>query len=369
MSYNIQLKYARTINCIREENREIRSNAINELVKLFKTCDYSEKNLEYVKEIKSFFYENVMSNILYAIDDKISQIRMKVIELIQFVVGNPAFEFNQSQLSIVVPALYNRLNHANTSFTEPLEENRVQTLIVLAEIVRKNLNLINPFVNDMLQIMGRLAQDQNPVMLETQADFIINLVKQSKSCSQVANQISMSSKNLILSLSKNLGNQRNKIRKVTIAAISTLIELNPSCFSDVHTHYKKLLSDKNQEVRQAAFQGLVDLFFSFNITYLNKYESTVVLYIMIGLSDENEKIRSFCFAQLDEAGKHREELNKAIESEECPNQLESVLKDPIELKHIPFELKTSNEFNLSKFPKSLDVKLGLQEGLMDIDLK
>ncbi len=335
---SISQKYARSVNCLKDENRDLRLSSLNDLHNLFKNYQSIEQS-----ELKHFVCES-LSSILLLLSDPISQIRIKTISIIETLFTT--FLIDSTQLFIIFPSLYNRLNFNNTHFMEPIEETRI-LLMKLISYVSLNFN-INPYYSELFSVLTKLTNDQNPDMKEAIGEFCISLIVKYKTNPSTIEQISLSCKHLVIALCKNANHQRNKIRKVTLIAICQLTAYTPSILNEITPVLRKSLTDKNSEVRLSCYESISELIMTLNITYLNKYESILVSFIMIGLGDEVENISSFCFDSLDKIGAYRRELGEKIENEQVEEPLieEIIEKRPKE--NLNFELKTKNDFNLNK---------------------
>jgi len=166
-----------------------------------------------------------------------------------------------------------------------------------------------------MNVLFKLSLDPNPEMKESIAEFCSKIIDFNKQLNNksLLDQISLSNKNLIISISKNTFHQRNKIRKESILALNKLLILNPIVFSDIHYIYKILLLDKNNEVRLTSISCLSELITNLNITFLNKFESLIILYIMMGLCDFDENIKLNCYNEIERLGNYRFQLKNDLE--------------------------------------------------------
>ena len=351
---SISQKYARSVNCLKDDDRTIRLTAINDIFNLYLSIDKQPE--EVITELNDFLNEGLLSNILLLVSDQISQIRQKSILLIQSILKNNSLNISQNQMNLIFPVIYSRLNQNNNNFVEQIEEIRLLLLTVMSNIVELSKWNINFFIAEMLQILSKALIDNNPQMKEEISIFCVLLLEKSKQSQSTLEQISISCKGLVISLGRNCSHQRNKVRKLSIASMGKLICISPLCFADVNFVFKKALSDKNSEVRHSCFSALSEILMSFNITYLNKYENIIVMYIMVGLSDETETIRDFCYDELDKIGIYREKLSQSIEETTVDTSNLPDIINPFN-KDLTFELKTKNEFNLMNLKKPIDFEL------------
>lgn len=119
---------------------------------------------------------------------------------------------------------------------------------------------------------------------------------------------------MIIGISLNTTHQRNKIRKLSILALTKLLSLNNKAFSNVHVSYRNCSIDNNVDVRLTTFECLSTLIKSFNITNLKKYEGIIIKYFISGLSDEKSNIKSYCYKEIEVLGEYRKKLEESIEN-------------------------------------------------------
>lgn len=338
MINHIALKYQVEVNRLKEEKRDVRLNSLDLLYNLLKNTNYGslyKTNLKELREIQDFLFESLLPQLLLIQDDPITQIRTKALEFLNFIIENQYLELEDKHFSLIFPTVYNRLNYNLNFFSEPIEEIRLELLKTLIRILKQNKFNINPFVNDFMQILSRIAGDNNPEMKEQLSEFIIWFSKEyikikkdfidssnnnqslvGSNNSSLIGLVSQSSKSLILNLGKNTVHQRNKVRKISILALTELLLINNREFGEVQNFYSKLCVDKNHEVRLSAFEGLFRFINGFNIMFLNKFESIIVKNLMTGLSDEKDEISNFCYDEFEKAGEYRKNLEDTIEKEE-----------------------------------------------------
>ena len=87
-----------------------------------------------------------------------------------------------------------------------------------------------------------------------------------------------------------------------------ITESSGKFFEDGLTSLKKVTNDKNPEVRKTLYQITYNLITNFNIMYLNKFEHHLVIFLLNGLSDENQEIAATSREYLEKAGIYRQVL-------------------------------------------------------------
>jgi len=330
MINHISHKYQLHINCLKEEkSREIRLGRLNEVVDLFEKFNYKEE--KELQELKDFLNENFLNQLLLTLEDSITQIRTKALYLLNFIIKKAELQFDDDKrYSFIFYSLFSRLNYLNNIFIEPMEDLRLEILNTIENLIKlKNFNF-NQYIPEFMTILSRIALDGNPDMKEKLSLFIIFYYEYFSNNKSIITLISQSSKALVISLVKNSSHQRNKIRKISILAITQILIMNNSLFSEAQICYKNGSNDKNHEVRLSVYESLSKLLFAFNITYLRKYEGLIVKYFLSGLSDEKENIKDYCFTEIEKLGEYRKNLSETIEDStetetENLNELNSLL--------------------------------------------
>jgi hypothetical protein len=150
-------------------------------------------------------------------------------------------------------------------------------------------------------MLGKLLTDSCPEVKLKLSEFLISLSQ------SLSKSMGPHSKNIIISLSLNLKHAHNKIRKLTLQAITEVLlcENAGKYFEDALPIMKTITNDKNYEVRKTFYASIYKLICNFNIIYLRKYEHYLVLFLMNGLSDEKGDIQIESAEYLDRAGEYR----------------------------------------------------------------
>lgn len=77
-------------------------------------------------------------------------------------------------------------------------------------------------------------------------------------------------------------------------------------FEDALVPLRKVTNDKNSDVRRTLYQVTFSLLSNFNILFLNKFEHHLVIFLLNGLSDENQEIAFSSKELLEKAGIYRQ---------------------------------------------------------------
>jgi hypothetical protein len=156
-------------------------------------------------------------------------------------------------------------------------------------------------MSDLSNMITKLLTDACPEVKILLSECIIRL------CEKLGKSLGPHSKGIINSLSLNLKHAHNKIRKITLMALTeVLLCENAGKFFEEATPLLKLISnDKNYDVRKVFYSSIFKLLTNFNIVYLRKFEHFLVIFLMNGLSDEKIDIQEICLKYIEEAGEYR----------------------------------------------------------------
>lgn len=163
-----------------------------------------------------------------------------------------------------------------------------------------------------------LLKDPFPDLKIKLSEFISKLCREEF----LKKEIGPHSKGMIISLCLNLKHQHNKIRKITIKTIVDVLLCDSagSLFDECIVFLKPLANDKNSDVRMNFYTSMARLLSNFNIIYLRKFEPTILMLLLGGLSDEKDDVKAKTAQLIEECGENRKKL--AIELKEDISQFE-----------------------------------------------
>ena len=150
-------------------------------------------------------------------------------------------------------------------------------------------------------MLGKLLTDACPEVKTKLSEFLIDLSQ------ALSKNLGPHCKNIVVSLSLNLKHAHNKIRKITLLALTEILlcENAGKFFEDAVVMFKVISNDKNYEVRKIFYASIYKLICNLNIIFLRKYEHYLVLFLMNGLSDEKGDIQLESVEYLEKAGEYR----------------------------------------------------------------
>ena len=356
-------KYARDINCLKEDNREIRENALcqilnNITIDIECIINNNNNNTTDSKEYLIYLTDTIYPNILNLVEDKIARIRERILKFINLFIINYYCILNDHLLVIILSSLYSRLYMENNNdFKEKMENIRILTIDIIKNIVlfnnnnnNKNNEIINNIYNynsniilvkrfvltDIIKIITISCKDNNPEMKEKSACFIIELLDYIDNTNNISTDntlkdiISDNCKETINILSLNCCHQRYKIRKISSIALIYLLQFNSSFFLHNESLLYKLSCDKHTEVRKETFLSLTKLFKNINITVIKKIGANILCLIMLGMSDEDLDIKSTTFDNINILGKYYKDLLEKIDSIEKENNNLNIINNRLD---------------------------------------
>lgn len=241
-----------------------------------------------------------MNPLLKIIADPIEKHREIAIDIFIKLINR--IKFDKLLISILLTAIFQRLN--KIPFAEPSEELRINLINLLQSILDKYTEEFKPQLYELAKMISVLLTDQCPELKVKLSQFIINLTKKLKK------DIGIYSKKILSSLSLNLKHQQNKIRKITLNSFTELILCDNAgeFLGDNLDALKVLINDRNYDVRKTFYADIAKMLKSFNIIYLRKYESHLVLFLLNGLSDEKDEIKAQVKEYIEYCGNNRKQL-------------------------------------------------------------
>jgi hypothetical protein len=150
-------------------------------------------------------------------------------------------------------------------------------------------------------MLGKLLTDSCPEVKTKTSEFLQSLSQ------YLPKSLGPHCKPIVISLSLNLKHAHNKIRKISLLALTEILlcENAGKYFEEAVTILKLISNDKNYEVRKTFYGCVYKLLCNFNIIYLRKFEHFLVLFLMNGLSDEKGDIQIECSEYLEKGGEYR----------------------------------------------------------------
>jgi len=294
--FELQKVFQRDINCLVDEDRNLRRRGLDNLNKgLFKS-----ENPE--QDILQLFRRALLRNLLKVLSDKVEKNRELGIQIL-----SKFFEqvknIDNDLVNSVLREIASRLRE--TPFPEQSEELRLALINLLMLIFRKGYH--QPFIQNLSEIMHTISK----VLTDSYADikreasqFVIDLSH------GIRESVGSHSMAVIKSLAKNLSHQHSKVRKATIESLGEILLTRDAGdhLREVMPNIKQSANDKMSDVRKSTYQIIARLLNQFSPSLLRDYETELVQLLLNGLNDDNEDVVKTCQALIEEAGKNVKQI-------------------------------------------------------------
>jgi hypothetical protein len=294
--FELQKVFQRDINCLVDEDRNLRRRGLDNLNKgLFKS-----ENSE--QDVLQLFRRALLRNLLKVLSDKVEKNRELSIQIL-----SKFFEhvknIDNDLVNSILREIASRLRE--TPFPEQSEEIRLALVNLLMLIFRKGYH--QPFIQNLSEIMHTISK----VLTDSYADikreasqFVIDLSH------GIKESVGSHSMPVIKSLAKNLSHQHSKVRKATIESLGEILLTRDAgdFLKEVMPSIKQSTNDKMSDVRKSTYQIIARLLNQFSPSLLRDYETELVQLLLNGLSDDNEDVIKTCQGLIEEAGKNVRQL-------------------------------------------------------------
>jgi len=290
--FELQRVFQRDINCLVDEDRNLRRRALDSLNKgLFKS-EHSEQ------DILQLFKRSLLRNLLRVVSDKVEKNRELSIQILAKFFEQVKNIDNDLVNSIIREAT-SRLRE--TPFPEQSEELRLQLIHLLMLIFKKGYT--QPYIQNLSEIMHTISKvlaDSYAEIKREASQLVINLPH------DISDSVGGHSMAVIKSLAKNLSHQHAKVRKATIESLGELLLTRDAGdhLKEVMPSIKQSANDKMSDVRKSTYQIIARLLNQFSPSLLRDYETELVQLLLNGLSDDNEEVVKTCQALIEEVGKN-----------------------------------------------------------------
>ncbi|KAM3147877.1 hypothetical protein pb186bvf_000205 [Paramecium bursaria] len=285
----------RDINCMIDQDRNIRRQGISKINDYFK--DHSNPQDKIL-----IFDGYIIKNVLRALEDQVEKHRELTLQLITNYLNLSNQEYNFEIMKLILEAIIQRLN--TLPFLETSEEIRLQLIQLLKLLLVKQHSCFRESLQKIAHMFSKAFQDNFPEMKKESAIFASELSKAYPIGEYMGDSIKI--------LTINMQHAHTKVRKSSVESLANIIlsRVNGS-FLDISLNTLKLLSfDKSTDVRKSTFKCISDLLMQFSINNLNIYENQLLLILLNGLSDENADIQHFTIEALDQVGVKRNKLDQ-----------------------------------------------------------
>ena len=206
---DVARKIQRPLNCLHEENKNVRKKALADIRQIVAEECHKEENLGILTS------DHFINSHLKVFSDPVEQCRHLSISIIFEIfatVPNPDF-----LLIKIFPTLVKRL--AQQDIVEPSEEIRLQLLKFLEQIIQICKKKVTPFVNDVVKILQQTITDTYPEIRKCSCECA-SLV-----AATIPEQFYHHSEMLIKPLLLTVTHQHSKVRALVIQTIGKILFL------------------------------------------------------------------------------------------------------------------------------------------------
>lgn len=274
MEENLEVKFGRDINCLREKDKNVRINSLKRLDQsLFKEPPGS---------LAGFFAVKLKAPLLDLLKDPADKCKELTVAILSKLVKLEGI-LNED-VAAVIKALHGRLGVEPVQ--ETCEEVRIAEMDLLALLIEKFMPCVQPIISDVTDIYARLGKDKCPAVKNQVAAGIIYIAKHG---------LRFGSKKLLDSVKANAGHQQFKVRCLALEAMGALSLHDSGVAEELFPEFKKSQVDRRMEVRLQTYALIHEILMHLNYVDLVKIEGKFVYLLLGGLADEEcaEKIKNW----------------------------------------------------------------------------
>ncbi|RUS89825.1 hypothetical protein EGW08_002437 [Elysia chlorotica] len=309
----------RQINCLGEDNRNTRRNALISIRK-----EIFDRKPALSNEELDIVCSELLKPLLKSFSDPVEKCRELSIDIIySFFKNVPSLE---PKLSYVIPVLVQRLGQQE--IIEPSEEIRSQLVSLLHFIVEKVGKAIGVYVDDSVRILQRTLVDPFPEVKKESCHCASFLAKSSPQ------YFYMQADTLVKPLLLSIAHQHSKVRLIIVETIGTVLQYsNGKAVDDVISHLAQRLFDKTPSVRKAVTQVVGGWLLDLPDRY--SYHHKLIPLLLTSLSDEQTEISQLAEELWHDVGLKYERENE----DDLKDKLDFVSPQPA---HYPPNLERPN---------------------------
>lgn len=195
----------RHLNCLTDENRNVRRKALCAIEDEFIKYNLTQENFEII------FTSTILNHLLKSFTDTVEKCR----EISLTIIENSLDKLSQPEKALdnIIPALVKRLGQQD--ILEPSEEIRLQAVNLLCILIEKCSQNIAPFVGEIIKILQQTLGDSYPEVKKASCACSCLLAK---TCPQYFH---MESELLIKPLLLSITHQHSKVRVQVINTIGS----------------------------------------------------------------------------------------------------------------------------------------------------
>jgi len=298
---DLQKQFQRDINCLTDEDRNIRFKGLNNINQQLFTSTRDRA------AIARLFEKNLLRNVIRLMDDKVEKHKTISLEILNKFLDN-INDADIEMISAILKCFISRLNAI--PYPEQSEELRLNIILSLRKILKLGYKLaIQKNLPDLTFMISKTLADAFPDVKKESSNFVMDLSREMKD--RLGDHASAIAKALVI----NFGHNHAKVRKITIETSGELLltQSGASQMKELLPALKKVVNDGSLEVRKATYEVIARLLNGFSNADLREYESDLVQLLLNGLSDSSEELVQICVNLITQVGKNVKKLEMEIE--------------------------------------------------------
>ena len=266
MEENIEAKYTRDINCLREKDKNTRINGLKRLLQSLPNEPQSQ--------LQQLFALKLKQALLDLLKDPADKCKELSVSLLSYLVNSQAIQYDD--IPAVLTTLHSRL--AAEPCPESCEEVRVIEIQLLLDIMEKYTSNLPLNMAEITDILSKQGKDRCPQVKNSVSAGIIFLC---------TSGLRFSCKKLLEGIRANLTHQQYKVRSSAIEAIGALGLNESGIAEELYIDFKKSQVDRRAEVKQIAYATIKEILTHIAYPDLKKIEGKYVYLLLGGLGDED----------------------------------------------------------------------------------
>ena len=265
MEENIESKYTRDINCLREKDKNIRINGLKRLMQSIPN--------ESTVDVQLLFASKLKSSLLDLLKDPADKCKELSVSFLSTLIKSK--RIIHEDIPSIISTLHSRVG--SMPIAETCEEVRVAETQLLLEIMENYTQVIPPIISEVTDIFAKLGKDKCPQIKNLVSAGIIFLC---------TNGLRFSSSKLLEGIRLNLSHQQFKVRCATLEAVGALSLNESGIAEELHQDFKKAQVDRRTEVKIMAYNVITEILTHIAYPELKKIEGKYVYLMFGGFSDE-----------------------------------------------------------------------------------
>ncbi|KAL5019260.1 hypothetical protein ScPMuIL_004982 [Solemya velum] len=266
---------ARHINCLGEQNRNVKKKALEDIRK--ETLNRTPR-LE-VDDLQCVFNE-IVKPLLKVLSDTVEKCReLAIVLILDFLKSLPNPD---EYLSYVIPVLVQRLGQQE--IVEPSEEIRLILIQLFSLLIQKSGKKLSVYLDDCIKILQRTIVDPYPEVKKESCICASNLSK------AIPEYFHMQSESLIKPLLVTISHQHAKVRTIVVETIGNVIQHgNGKSVDTVTSHLAQRMFDQSPIVRTAVTKVVGGWLLDLADRY--SFHHKLIPLLLSGIIDEQPQIR------------------------------------------------------------------------------